>query len=131
MPEPRQMPNQHLSDQDIGNLVAFLQWVSDIHTNGWPPEVQTAGAGGVNASAFSEGRMQFSGNGCTACHKIGGIGGSVGPDLSHVGSRRDTQWIAQQITEPTSHNPNTVMPAFKALSQTHLGELVNYLSNLK
>jgi nitric oxide reductase subunit C len=131
MPEPRQMPNQHLSDQDINDLVAFLQWVSNIHTNGWPPQPEIASADEAGASESSEGRMLFDSNGCTACHKINGMGGSVGPDLSHVGSRRDAQWIAQQITDPASHYPNNRMPSFKTLSKAQLDELVHYLSNLK
>ena len=33
----RQMPNFHLSDEDLDNLVAFLEWVSKIDTQNWPP----------------------------------------------------------------------------------------------
>jgi nitric oxide reductase subunit C len=130
MPEPRQMPNQHLTDTQIDDVVAFLQWVSNIHTNGWPPQPEVA-QNGVVAPESSEGSLLLGRNGCTACHKINGMGGSVGPDLSHVGSRRDAPWIAQQITEPASHYPKTIMPSFKTLSKTQVDELVHYLSNLK
>lgn len=130
MPEPRQMPNQHLTDQQIDDLVAFFQWVSNIHTNGWPPQPEIAQNKAV-ASESTEGKLIFSNNGCSACHKINGMGGTVGPDLSHVGSTRTPQWIAEQITEPTLHYPNSIMPSFKSLSKTQLNELVNYLSNLK
>ncbi len=133
MPEPRQMPNQHLTDKQIDDLVAFLQWVSNIHTNGWPPqpEVASANEAAASSSELSRGRLLFSSNGCTACHKINGMGGNVGPDLSHVGARRDPQWIAQQISDPASHYPINLMPSFKTLSKTQLDELVQYLSNLK
>ena len=33
----RQMPQFHLSDQQLSDLADFLQWVSTIKTNGWPP----------------------------------------------------------------------------------------------
>jgi nitric oxide reductase subunit C len=33
----RLMPNQDLSDADITNLIAFLDWVSRIENQGWPP----------------------------------------------------------------------------------------------
>lgn len=131
MPEPRQMPNQHLTDKQVDELVAFLQWVSNIHTNGWPPKPENAVAGETAGAGSPEGKLLLSGNGCTACHRINGIGGTVGPDLSHVGVRRDAQWIALQITDPASHYPNTVMPSFKMLSQVQLDTLVKYLSNLK
>jgi nitric oxide reductase subunit C len=33
----RLMPRQDLSDQDIGNLIAFLDWISKVDNQGWPP----------------------------------------------------------------------------------------------
>ena len=128
MPEPRQMPNQHLTDTQVDDLVAFLQWVSNIRTNGWPPQPVTAGA---DAQGTSGGRLLFSSNGCTACHRIDGIGGSVGPDLSHIGSSKTSSWITAQITDPASHNPKTVMPSFKSLPAAQVDALVRYLSNQK
>jgi nitric oxide reductase subunit C len=33
----RLMPKQDLSDKDIGDLIAFLDWVSKVDNQGWPP----------------------------------------------------------------------------------------------
>jgi len=33
----RLMPKQDLSDKDISNLIAFLDWVSKVDNQGWPP----------------------------------------------------------------------------------------------
>lgn len=33
----RLMPKQNLSEEDIGNLIAFLDWVSKVDNQGWPP----------------------------------------------------------------------------------------------
>jgi nitric oxide reductase subunit C len=33
----RLMPQQDLSDEDIANLIAFLDWVSEVDNQGWPP----------------------------------------------------------------------------------------------
>ena len=33
----RQMPNFNLSDQELDDLAHFLEWVSKIDTQGWPP----------------------------------------------------------------------------------------------
>lgn len=33
----RQMPNFNLTDQELNDLVDFLEWVSRINTQGWPP----------------------------------------------------------------------------------------------
>jgi nitric oxide reductase subunit C len=33
----RLMPQQDLSDKDIADLIAFLDWVSEVDNQGWPP----------------------------------------------------------------------------------------------
>lgn len=33
----RQMPQFNLSEKELDDLAAFLEWVSTIDTNGWPP----------------------------------------------------------------------------------------------
>lgn len=41
----RLMPTQNLSDQEIDNLIAFLDWVSHVDNQGWPPRpILVAGA---------------------------------------------------------------------------------------
>lgn len=36
----RQMPNFHLTDQEIDDLIAFLKWTSGLYTSGWPPNIE-------------------------------------------------------------------------------------------
>ena len=64
---------------------------------------------GVAPVALSGSRMvnQY---GCQGCHKIGGKGGAIAPDLQGVFERRDEGWIRTQIQHPRQHNPQTVMP---------------------
>ena len=33
----RQMPQFNLTDQELDELIDFLQWTSTIDTQGWPP----------------------------------------------------------------------------------------------
>ncbi len=33
----RLMPRQELSDEDIANLIDFLDWVANVDNQGWPP----------------------------------------------------------------------------------------------
>ena len=35
----RQMPNFHLNEQELNDLVDFLEWTSRIKTQGWPPKL--------------------------------------------------------------------------------------------
>ncbi len=39
-PGRRQMPQFHLSEQELDDLVAFLKWTSEIDTQKWPPNIE-------------------------------------------------------------------------------------------
>ena len=69
---------------------------------------------------------------CGACHIVNGKGGSVGPDLTGVGSRRDFNFIEAFTTDPGSVIPGASMPAFKkTLSQAQIADIAAYLYSLK
>lgn len=126
-PAERKMPNLHLKDQEIADVTAFLTWVNGIDTNNWPPKPLTV----ATVSAPKPGEAIFKAQGCSACHMIGGIGGTVGPDLTKVGGRRDKEWIEKQLKNPKSHNPNSIMPSYAKLPEKDREDLADYLSGLK
>ncbi|MCK9260043.1 MAG: cytochrome c, partial [Azoarcus sp.] len=39
-PGRRQMPNFHLSDEELDHIVAFLKYSSEINTSNWPPNIE-------------------------------------------------------------------------------------------
>lgn len=39
-PGRRQMPNFHLSDKDLDDMVEFLKYSSEINTAKWPPNIE-------------------------------------------------------------------------------------------
>ncbi|SCK19272.1 cytochrome c [Vogesella sp. LIG4] len=39
-PGRRQMPNFHLTDAQLDDVVAFLKYSSEINTNHWPPNIE-------------------------------------------------------------------------------------------
>jgi quinoprotein glucose dehydrogenase len=43
--------------------------------------------------------------GCTVCHSIGMTGGSLGPDLSDVGRRRDLKYLEESLVTPEADVP--------------------------
>ncbi|MEZ6073932.1 MAG: TIM barrel protein [Pirellulales bacterium] len=51
-------------------------------------------------------------NACLSCHKIGRHGGSVGPDLTTIGSQRSAQQIVESLHWPS----RTVAPEYTAVS---------------
>jgi nitric oxide reductase subunit C len=39
-PGRRQMPNFHLNDQQLDDMVEFLKWTNGVDTEKWPPNVE-------------------------------------------------------------------------------------------
>ena len=39
-PGRRQMPNFHLTDEQLDDIVAFLKYASEINTANWPPNIE-------------------------------------------------------------------------------------------
>ncbi len=127
----RHMPNLGVSDEDTADLVAFLEWVSNIDNNEWPPQdqpdrqqkaQQRMQAGGLSLGATVFAQV------CMGCHSIGGEGGSIGPPLDDIEQRYKAGTIAQYAAEPTSVNPNSQMPPQDQLSQEELQAVAEFLS---
>jgi mono/diheme cytochrome c family protein len=66
---------------------------------------------------------------CISCHRMDGKGGTAGPQLDGVASRRSNQYIAEQIKNPKGHNPGSMMPAIRA-SDDQIAQIVAYLDSL-
>jgi cytochrome c oxidase subunit II len=88
------------------------------------------------------GRDAFFRGGCADCHAIRGTAanGTLGPDLTHVGSRRSLAagaldnhvgTMAGWIADPQGVKPGSLMPPTRTLSGTELRALASYLVNLK
>ncbi len=98
---------------------------------------------GASTVFAASGSSLFSSEGCIACHAINGQGGSVGPDLTHVGSRRSLSWLKQQITNPSAHfaagsmatingaSYMSIMPGHKHMPTSKLDALAGYLKSLR
>lgn len=130
-PQRRKMPNQGLSEEEIHKLIAFLKWVDGIDTNEWPPKPITKGVSIEGKVLVSKGKDLYYKNRCDLCHQIRGKGGTVGPDLSNVGSIRSKEWLSIQIKDPKSNNPNTKMPSYSQLSDEEIMAIATFLSELK
>ncbi|MFK7779167.1 MAG: c-type cytochrome, partial [Gimesia sp.] len=51
---------------------------------------------------------------CAHCHRHGGRGNVVGPDLSHLGNNKDRKWLLKSILEPSlqmapEYQPRTII----------------------
>ncbi|MGW8271877.1 MAG: c-type cytochrome [Thermodesulfovibrionales bacterium] len=76
-----------------------------------------------------DGAALFQKEGCVNCHRLKGVGGSIGPDLTDVSSRRSDQFIRQQLRDSSVNNPNSAMPSFKHLSEKEIQALIDYLKS--
>lgn len=124
------MPVLGVSDKEADDLIAFLVWMSKVDTNGWPPPPILATI--AADAAASAGQVVYQQNGCSDCHQIMGIGGTGGPELTHVGSRRpDINWHIQHLKNPESVVSGSAMPPFDSLTEKELGDLAGYLIKLK
>jgi cytochrome c oxidase subunit 2 len=81
-------------------------------------------------------------SGCGACHAVRGTDavGSIGPDLTHVGSRRriaaatfptHAGTLANWVTGSQTLKPGSRMPSFDVFTEDELRVLSSYLEGLR
>jgi cytochrome c oxidase subunit 2 len=108
---------------------AFREWLA------------RAGSPATGGSSAATGRQLFMTRQCASCHRIAGTSaqGFIGPDLTHVASRRwlaaltipnTPRWLTAWITNPQSIKPGSRMPDL-GLSRTDIAALVAYLETLR
>jgi nitric oxide reductase subunit C len=122
------MPVLGIKPDEAKKLVAFLDWVSKVDTNGWPPKPVLA----KYSMPQIPGVTVYEKYNCKACHMISGVGGTSGPDLTHVASRKpDPEWHKKHIRDPQSVVPDSAMPPYPQISDEELNQLIDYLITLK
>ncbi|MBI5055646.1 MAG: c-type cytochrome [Nitrospirae bacterium] len=124
------MPVLGISEQEADDLIAFLDWIAKVDTNGWPPKpILIAAAAG---KAATPGQVLFQQNDCSACHQIQGLGGTAGPDLTRIGLKHaDIEWHIKHLKNPESVVPKSAMPDFAHLNDEDLRALAEYMVTLK
>ncbi len=124
------MPRLGITEEEARQLVAFLDWISKVDTNSWPPKPILAAPTMVSARELSEGQRIYQSLNCSECHTINGIGGTMGTDLTHVGSKRDRVWLKGHFKDPQKYVPDSVMPPVMA-SDADIEHLTDYILTLK
>ena len=79
------------------------------------------------ASNLEAGQTVANQSGCGACHKFGEAGNAtLGPDLTHIGSK-----LPAPAIERTLRNPTAPMPSYASLPPEKFDALVEYLAALR
>ena len=96
------------------------------------------------APKLVEAKALFHSLGCRGCHKVGGIGGNDGPDLTLVGDRDPARfdfshvagkptlanWFAEHFRNPAKIVPGSQMPSF-GLDEDQIEGLTLYMLSLR
>ena len=123
------MPNLEMIDEQALALTILMLSLTDdkippeyiVRHSTLPPALASASVG--------EGNL-FEQKHCLLYHALRGRGGKVGPDLTHVASRRNADWLFQHFKNPRRIIPGSEMPGFH-LSDREANELTRYLLSLK
>ena len=132
-PGERKMVQYDFNEEQLNQLVAFFEWVGNIDTNGFPPEPNIAPPGETSPQATvatgSQAPLKFS-QMCVACHSVGAQGGTFGPALDGIGSKRDAAYLDRWLQNPKAVKADSKMPTIP-LSDAERQSIVEYLSALK
>jgi nitric oxide reductase subunit C len=125
----RLMPNPRLSEEEITNVIAFLEWVSHIDNQGWPPRpivVSAAAPQGIvlgaqpppaasnDPIALGEALFRQPTPGCFTCHSLQPNLTVVGPSLAGIGTR-----AAQTIAGSSYHGTARTVEEYLRESIVH------------
>ena len=86
------MPGTFFDGTQVWQIVAYLRSLG-----------RTAGA--TPRGDARQGETLFREKGCAGCHLVRGEGGTRGPDLSLIGSRRSVDHIRESILDPNAKMP--------------------------
>lgn len=75
-----------------------------------------------NKSDFERGRSLFFGAGCAQCHRVRGLGGSVGPDLTSVPNKFDRNYVIDTIIHPSRNISDQYSSSLVVLADGRLFE---------
>lgn len=81
-------------------------------------------------ASVEEGARLFQARGCPGCHRIGGVGGAIGPELTNEGTKgRDRDWHVRHLLDPSGVVPGSIMPRL-VKSPEEAGSLADYVLSL-
>lgn len=117
------------SPEQIEDIVAFIRtWQQPLSVaSAAPPREKET----PRDARLERGKQLYLSLGCMGCHKVGGAGGTLGPDLSNVGKQRNQEWLLGHFKTPQVFVPGSTMPPLGHLPADQLEALTAYMLSLK
>ena len=124
-----------------GHMILLVEADAPADFQTWLARMRRPAKAAADSFA-ARGRQVFMSNACVLCHTIRGTDahGLVGPDLTHVGSRKgiaansypnSTGYLEAWVTHAQTMKPDAQMPDLTAFTGEDLRALVAYLEGLK
>lgn len=76
-----------------------------------------------------DGKALVAAKGCQGCHVLEKKGGTIGPSLDTVLSRRDEAFVKSKLADPKFENPRSIMPYF-GFNKAEIEAILTYLREL-
>jgi mono/diheme cytochrome c family protein len=125
------MPNFQLQDGEIRDISAFLIAQSKPYSPSAARERITLPKAD-DAAQLQRGDTLYRESFCTSCHAMQNaagnlVGGTVGPELTRIGSKAKPEWLANWIRDPKALDPDTAMPHYR-FDPRQIGALAAFLA---
>lgn len=103
---PHMRAKAHMTGKEALAVEAFLAstLTSDVQNQ--------VSAGALENKPQRSGEELVAAFGCQGCHKINGVGGALGSDLTGIVGKKGEAFIIKKLTNPTFNNRASSMPKF-------------------
>ena len=133
--EPR-MPHFRLSDAEIRNLSLFLSAQKVQPIDPYRFDARVVAAWEKNPDVVEQGGVRFKQMFCSTCHSLAVtragetllIGGDIGPELTKVASKVNSNWLIYWLRDPQAYLPHGLMPRY-GWSDEDLYKVTQYITN--
>ena len=121
-----------ISADDGWKTVLYIRHLPELDSQA----VQSAGTAKPSTKTpeqlIAYGKTLYRQEGCFICHRLGGEGTKLGPDLTNEGTRgRSADWLIGHFKNPAAYVRGSIMPSFKNLTDEQLSALTAFLMNQK
>jgi len=133
--EVPRMPKFRLSEEELRALSAYLSLQKARPLAPYRVSPAVVAAWSKNPELISQGELRFRQMFCSTCHSLAVtragetklIGGDIGPELTKIGSKVNSDWLMAWLRDPEAYLPHTRMPRY-GWSDEDLYKVTQYIT---